>query len=529
VLLSTVVRIGWLLLFRPVMEEEGVYYARMGDNLAKGRLFLSVDGRQTFTDQPLYTVLIASLDYLGVNSELSGRCISITLGTLLTIPMALIALQLYGRDAAYFVGGSAALHPFLIGISTSVLSEATFLLFAVSGIYYLFSSLTKNSYRPLALAGALFGIAYLTRVEGVILPFAAIIVLSIPSRYPPKQRLYQSLAVLVPFAVLFIPYVVFLNYHTGMVSFEAKSSENYVLQRRLTMGIPPEESLFKIGDTLEDQSIEAGLRSGTIKVALRGKMAFAIGSGIRTIRDLVDHVLTESSLGEPLLIVYVIMGVFGSAWSKDRLLMEGFLLLFVGMLFVAHGAGAVSFVSRHLACLLAVFLIWAGKGVQEVFRWAKGTFRDGEESEGVGRAWRVGSYVVMLGLMLGMALHSARSGVSYDLKGQVVDKQIGLFVKQTAPDLTFLMDTNPIAAFYSGKTLISFPYCDSGVALKYIEKKSVGILILRQNNASRPYLRDWIAHGIPDQRAELINSWSDEHGGAIKVYRWHSGTASSSL
>jgi hypothetical protein len=514
-LLAIGVRILWALLSRPVIEEEGVYYAGMADNLVRGKLFFS------FADQPLFTVLIAGFHYLGLESEFAGRCISIGFGAALLLPMALIALRLYGRKVAYIVAGLSAFHPFLIGISTCVLSEPTFLFFLMLGIYFVFSSPAHAGRYRLALSGFLFGLAYLTRVEGIIFPFLSALFLYFIGIRPKRELLRQTLTVIAPFLLLVIPYVVFLSSHTGHISIEGKSGKNYAIQRNLALGIPVEESLFKISDSLEDQSIQAALESGKIKISLRDKAIFALRSGRDSIRELIIRLMTSTCLGEPLLLLYVIVGIFRSAWSRERLLQEGFLLLGVGMLIVAYGGAGSFFMIRHLVCFLAISLLWAGKGVNELFVWAKDSFQP-KSPRVIGL--RIMAYVTMLGTLFVVSLLGTLRIQAYDIKGNLVDKEIGIAIRNTMPEPGSVMDTNPIAAFYSGKDLLPFPYCDSKVALKYIEKSGVSVLILRTSNTSRPYLKAWIENGIPDSRAELVRSWTANGGGIIHVYRWNSGS-----
>ncbi len=514
-LLAIGVRILWALLSHPVIEEEGVYYAHMAENLVKGKLFFS------FADQPLFTLLIAGFHYFGLDSEFAGRCISIGFGAALLLPMALIALRLYGREVAYIVAGLSAFHPFLICISTCVLSEATFLFFLMLGIYFVLSSLAQaGRYRP-ALSGFLFGLAYLTRVEGIVFPFLSALFLYFIGIWPKRELLRQTLTMIAAFLLLVIPYVIFLSYHMGHISIEGKSDKNYAIQRNLAVGIPVEESLFKISDSLEDQSIQAALKSGNIKISLRDKIIFAVRSGRASIHELMIRLMTSACLGEPLLLLYVIVGLFRSAWSRERLLQEGFLLLGVGMLVVAYGGAGSFFRIRHLVCFLAISLLWAGKGVNELFVWAKDSFQP-KSARVIGL--RIMAYVTMLGTLFVVSLFGTLRIQSYDVKGNLVDKEIGISIRKTMPDLGSVMDTNPFAAFYSGKELLPFPYCDSKVALKYIEKSDVSVLILRTSNTSRPYLKAWIENGIPDSRAELVRSWTANDGGIINVYRWNSGS-----
>jgi 4-amino-4-deoxy-L-arabinose transferase-like glycosyltransferase len=254
VILALAVRFLWLIFGNPVIQEEGVYYARIAENLVKGKLFLCLDERKIcLTEQPLFIFLIAGLNYFGINSELAGNLISLIFGSAFVVPMALITGRLYGRQVAYIAATLVALHPFLIGLSICVVSEMTYLFLLMSGLYFVYSSLDEKFFWRLSLSGMFFGLAYLTRVEGLALPFLAILFLCLIRRWSLRGLFLGSLAILTPFFVLAVPYILFLSIHAGHLAFEGKLKANYGRQMSILKGAPPEEFLFKIDDTSETQ------------------------------------------------------------------------------------------------------------------------------------------------------------------------------------------------------------------------------------------------------------------------------------
>ena len=82
------------------------------------------------------------------------------------------------KRTSYKCSGLVVLHPLLIGFSTVVLTEATYLTLMMSGVYFGLRCLELESLRACGIAGLFFGLAYLTRPEAF-----ALIVLTIVWMY----------------------------------------------------------------------------------------------------------------------------------------------------------------------------------------------------------------------------------------------------------------------------------------------------------------------------------------------------------
>ncbi len=84
---------------------------------------------------PLFPLLIAAVSLLTHQLELAGRLISVTMGTLLVLPIYSITLHLYNRKVAYVAALLTACHPLLIGFASTVFSETTYITLVLSGAY----------------------------------------------------------------------------------------------------------------------------------------------------------------------------------------------------------------------------------------------------------------------------------------------------------------------------------------------------------------------------------------------------------
>src|SRR5262249_40412323 len=143
------------------------------ENLVSGKGYSAVFGTDKFLNfPPLYPILIASFLPLAGETERAARFVSVIAGTLVTVPAYLLALTLYGPVIARLTAILIAFHPLLIGYSAAVYSEPTYLLFLMLGTYCVVRAQELRGYVSSALAGIAFGLAYLVRAEGLMLPLA---------------------------------------------------------------------------------------------------------------------------------------------------------------------------------------------------------------------------------------------------------------------------------------------------------------------------------------------------------------------
>lgn len=84
-----------------------------------------------------------------------------------------------------------------------------------------------------------------------------------------------------------------------------------------------------------------------------------------------------------------------------------------------------------------------------------------------------------------------------------------------------VMDGPTMLAFHAAAAFVPFPYSDSDVAIRYLEKRKVNFVVLSdygRDDSPRPYLTAWIEHGVPSARAKLIYNVHDTRGGRIRIY-----------
>ena len=78
-----------------------------------------------------------------------------------------------------------------------------------------------------------------------------------------------------------------------------------------------------------------------------------------------------------------------------------------------------------------------------------------------------------------------------------------------------------IPTYYAEGTLISLPYADICAGSAYLDSMNVDFIVLDSHWVGHfPELSDWMKHGIPDNRAQLIHAAGIDADNRIAIYRW---------
>ena len=207
--------LGWIASRADLLFADGLRYVAQAQRLERGAWR---DGLLKSVDQPVYPLAIAAThgwrgDGTAASWQGAGQAASVCAGVLLVIPLYLVALELFGARSAWiavvlFFGAPLTGH-----ILADVLSEGTFLLFWMWGLWAALRFLREGFIGWLPLVIVSSGLAYLTRPEGALLPAALVLaLLLIPMLRSARMnwpRWWAAIGVLVIGPALVLgPYVV---------------------------------------------------------------------------------------------------------------------------------------------------------------------------------------------------------------------------------------------------------------------------------------------------------------------------------
>jgi len=179
--MALVLRVGFLVgavgSDAPLRGDE-VDYQHHAADLALGKGFVSNDGQPSAARPPLLPLLLGGLYRIfGVHVAV-GRALEIALGVLIVGLTYLLAARFFSRRVALVAAGLAALNPYLIFISSYILTENLYMVLLLALLLVLERARRRLfDLGDMAVAGVLLGLVSLTRPYGVI--FAAVVLLAI--------------------------------------------------------------------------------------------------------------------------------------------------------------------------------------------------------------------------------------------------------------------------------------------------------------------------------------------------------------
>lgn len=203
-------------------EQDGIaYMSNAGDILSfrfPAKLYMP----------PFYSLVIALFSLLPVSLETAARIASITMDSLVILPLFGLARIALPRTAALVVCGLWATFHFGLFYAPSPLSQSTYLFMLLGGTFALYRAATCGSALWLyALSGACFSAAYQTRPEGILSLGAGLLLIAvcIPGAGPERRRLFKGAALFVlAFALCAVPYILALHAQLGIWTFTAKTT-----------------------------------------------------------------------------------------------------------------------------------------------------------------------------------------------------------------------------------------------------------------------------------------------------------------
>jgi hypothetical protein len=539
------------------IESEGAEYARLAENLRSGAGYVGlVTPGPQLNFNPLFPLLIAATSFFTHNNfELAGRLVALILGGLLPLPVFGIATRLFNRRVGFIAAILALLHPLLIHLSFTVFSEGPYTTLLLSAIYFALRAVQQSSIRNWLLVGAAFGAAWLLRAEASVAFAIALLFALMATPGDRITRCKRALAAIVVFLTLALPEVIFIYRATGKVKLEGKSAIFLYDARRILAAerspgvdyvspggyheIPSSEPDIDSGQPWQEKWAFFGIDSHfkgmgfpmrphtelvrdtqiTLKDSIR-----IVGAGIRRNTPILFQRLSSDWLGAPLLPALALLGVLRRPWRGSQAVGRWLVLLSAAAP-VAATFSALRTEQRYYFVLIPMLSIFAANGLVGVGLWVRAST--------CAAGWRIVRHPVISQCLipgfLGLAMVlSPVSGVKRvyvfgeNAPSTRVDKQVGNWIGLQQDHPIRIMDLSVPLAYHAGAQSFSyFPYCTGESALGYLDAAQVDYVILRRGEHFTRYYENWLVHGIPDPRAELLQLPSVLGADKFVIYRWH--------
>jgi 4-amino-4-deoxy-L-arabinose transferase-like glycosyltransferase len=500
-------RVGLSFMLPRTIRWDEPEYLLAGFNLLTGNGF-TYGGYQELHFPPLYPI-VAGLFYLLIGDfEIASDLVHSLFGGLLLFPVFAMARRIYGIETAWVVAGLLAIFP---ALSVNVLywgtlTEPLYLFLLYAGLALLLVGLEDDRLGMFSAAGALLGLAYLTRPEAMVYLGVFVIVagtwLLKGVNLGIRRTSYALVSFVLPFMPLAIPYIWYLHIHTEQWMISGKIGYVWQLATSTVNDwdlMPGGEIAWLSPDRFKGNTLQSALtHSGDT-------LRRIINNGSRFKNDFFT--LSNFWWGlTPLIVV----ALFTQSWDRRRLRYEAFLITIVLVVMVTF----LPFVyaDRLFAPALPILLIWTARGALYLGSWLEDTVA----------LWRKGSVSKLhLKRMLGWLPAGMVTGFlllsfpfvahGWKVKTFFGDKEVGLWMKTHIPVDAKVMTKELGINLYANRPWVPLPRTDWAHFIQYARDHGANYLVVRDFRLIniRPALALMLQQGTPE--LELVYSFEEAH------------------
>ena len=370
--LAAALRVAWWALYVDILENEGVEYTRIAWNWFHGRGYVSIFGGTHTLFPPLYPLLIGLAAPLAGSEEAAARLVSLVAGLALVGAVVGLARRVFDERVALLAGLLAACHPLLVAVSVAAYSEGLYIGLSTVCALAAVRCIERPSALRAAAVGALAGLAYLTRPEGIALAVALgglVLLAGWVRRRALAASLREAALVAAVAGLVAAPYVVHLSRIAGAFRWEGKSWMNDAVAARQREGLGRIEAARGLGPDGEpvgpflfaDQHERLAAPSRPGVSLFETLLADPLGRAA----ELAGMIARERPLGSPVVLALALVGILAASWWRTRLFEGAVLLALPGIaLFVLL---ALEFTwDRYFWPLLPAGLVWAAAGADRI-------------------------------------------------------------------------------------------------------------------------------------------------------------------
>ena len=494
VLAAALLRILLLLRGRVVWGDEPSYLW-LGRNWITGRGF-TFTGHPDPHHSPLYPIVTGLLFLLTRDLELASDIYYVLFGSLLAVPIFLLARRIYGRTTGLWAALVVSFYPALTGavLFWGTMTEPIYYFLVYLGFWFALVAAEENRLWAFAATSAAFALAYLCRPEAIGYLAAALLFWGLV--WLAKRQLFRwrSLGALalygLVFLIIFFPYAAFVHSQTGSWQVTEKAGVTFVTCLGLASHdvVAFDQATWGLDSTghevffFSPESYNVSM-SDYVREHPQEFVQMVVGN----LRDF-QHYLLSRRMFPSFLLAVVALAFFATPWDRLRLQRE--LLLWLTVLPLL---GFVLFFiqERYIGAALPTLAIWLSAGLRHLGQWLAGTWvglvygdrRRVVATSAVARALTALPLVATLAWFLAYtpAVIQGTSLGSYRLG----HKTVGLWLHERVPREAVVMSRYPAVAFYADTTWRPTPNASIQEMLEYARYKQVDYWVLDEGETAR--------------------------------------------
>ena len=518
---SLVLRVALVSVDRVVRWDEPDYLI-LGRNLFTGRGYAVADQPEVHY-APLFPVVTGLLYPLTHNMKLNSDISYVLFGTLTLLPFYWLTRHLFGVRIAVMATAFVCLFPMLTAavLFWGTMLEPLYLFLLFTGFCAVWGAWEKQHLRAHLAAGALFGLAYLTKPEAVVYLGLMSVLLILANLWRRSLLNWRTilgiLGGVLAFALVISPYIAFLYQHTGRIMITGKLGLTYIAGQGAVDHDPGlyDRALSKLDEAGEeiiwfsDDRFKYGLWD-----AIRDDPGGFVRRTWQNVNTL-EGLLFSRQVFPFYFLLLVGLAWFGSIWSGERAVKELFLIASVVPLLIFL---PFHIELRYFAPMLPILLLWLAKGIDALAGWLHQTYANLGFSARRGFALSSGLCVLLSAMILLYFLilqpRVVREGLG---EMNTSRREAGLWLKSNSPVESLVMSRDPEVPFYAERRWAATPHEDYPRFIAYIRKRGANYLVVDEREVTiiRPQLRLLLNEDSPPPEVRHVFTAYDAKGKTI--------------
>jgi hypothetical protein len=356
-----------------VLFNDGPLFIDLARALQAGDLRLAL----SHPYHPLYAALVALLEPVAGSFERAGAALSIAGSSAAVLALWALLRPGFGAGPAWIGAFLLAVHPRAVEYGGDVQSDGIYLAFFLGSLACLWRALERASLPAAAATGALAGLAYLTRPEGVglvLVGLALVALRGVRREWSPSRATQIGVALGLGLAFVSAPYLLALRAQSGEWRVSQKKSLGHLAGLEEYRG-PLVPGVVRPGEAAPAAPQARALPPAWLEPSL-GERPGARPRPPATVLARLGHELggfleNVSSTLRRLALLFVLVGLWAARGRPGP--RGSFVLAVVGgyaLLLLAHQWNVGYLSRRHLLPPLVVTFGYAGLGVEATARLA---------------------------------------------------------------------------------------------------------------------------------------------------------------
>jgi 4-amino-4-deoxy-L-arabinose transferase-like glycosyltransferase len=437
-----------------IIAPDSVLYIEVAKDIFAGN-FQDVYGYGFFN---LYSFLIALFQMIFHNWELSGKMVSVLLGSLTIIPLFLFTKEIFNVKVAIVSTLFYAVHPRFVEYASDILREPTCWFFSALAIWFAWIGISRKKYIVFIFSGLSTGLAMFTRSEGILIGIVVILWIAWTSikKSKERKRAFTYMAIYVFSLPLFMaPFLFLLKEDT----------------HKWELGYPIEKvaQLIRSNDNKEIQLMLPDKSPGEKKGSFELSGIYRFGASLL---DVLYKFVKSFNVALIFLFLCGICRRRSIPYSQgDVILLIWISVVFLGLLSYLTRVGYLG--TRHGLLMAFPALAWAGVGFFEIRDRMRKWFGDKKLFQRYARFDTFFLIILILIILVPQTVFSLR-------KDKVELKMAGVELKQMGfSDTVFMVQPTLIRiAFYANAESVLLPDKIDNNTIKALAKEHHATLLI---------------------------------------------------